>query len=98
MALGGLALVLWGALRLPEPGEPFPGWLWHAFVGWCVGVPYWHYLEYRLLLDPAADERARIRFTDLQCLSRTVWAAAALVLGVALLLHRPRELRAGSRR
>lgn len=84
VALGGLVLVAWSLLNLPGAGEPAPPWLWRLFVGWCVGVPYWHYVEYRFLLDPAADGRTRARFIDLQCLSRMVWLGVALVLGAAI--------------
>ncbi len=83
VALLGLAAVLWAALHLPGPGVPQPEWVWPAFVGWCLAVPYWHYLEYRLLAPP--DGAARRRFLEQQALSRTVWLGGAAVLAVSLL-------------
>lgn len=81
IALSGGGALLWAALELAV--TPKPGWLWPAFLGWCVGVPYWHYLEYRLF---APDEPGpRRRFLEQQSLSRAVWAGGALVLAVALL-------------
>ena len=59
--------------------------VWHAFLLWCAGVPYWHYLEYRFLLDPRADPQARSDFLAQQALSRTVWLGVGLLLGVSLL-------------
>ena len=70
---------------LPPLGQPAPRWLWRFLIGWCVVVPYWHYAEYRWLLDSAADERVRADFFHLQTLSRAVWAGLALVLAVAVL-------------
>lgn len=81
VALGGAGLVLWAAWALRGGGRP--DWLWPAFVGWCVAVPYWHYLEHRLFAPTEPD--ARRRFLELQVLSRTVWAGGGLVLAVALL-------------
>ena len=59
--------------------------MWHVFLLWCVGVPYWHYLEYRFLLDPEAGAQARNDFLAQQALSRTVWLGVGLLLGVSLL-------------
>lgn len=59
--------------------------VWHAFLLWCAGVPYWHYLEYRFLLDPEAGPQARSDFLAQQVLSRTVWLGVGLLLGVSLL-------------
>ena len=81
VALFGAAAVLWAAADLAA--GPQPEWLWPAFLAWCIGVPYWHYLEYRLF---APDEaQARRRFLEQQALSRAVWTGGALVLAVALL-------------
>jgi hypothetical protein len=85
MALGGLAALL-AVLALPPPfGQPAPRWAWRFFAAWCVGVPYWHWLEWRLLRDPAAPETALREFADAQALSRCVWLGGAVVLAVALL-------------
>lgn len=82
VALLGLAAMLWVAARLGAGGT-LPEWLWPAFIGWCVGVPYWHYVEYRLFAPD--QERERQRFLEQQALSRTAWLGGALVLAVALL-------------
>ena len=81
VALSGGAAVLWAAVDLAA--TPKPGWLWPTFLGWCIGVPYWHYLEYRIFAPSEAEPRRR--FLEQQALSRTVWAGGALVLAVALL-------------
>ena len=81
VALSGGAAMLWAGVELAA--TPKPGWLWPAFLGWCVGVPYWHYLEYRLFVPDKAEPRRQ--FLEQQALSRAVWAGGALVLAVALL-------------
>ena len=81
VALVGAAAMLWAAVDLST--GPQPEWLWPAFPAWCIGVPYWHYLEYRLFAPDSPE--ARRRFLEQQSLSRTVWAGGALVLVVALL-------------
>ena len=78
----GVAVVLVAALWV---GASHSTAVWHAFLLWCVGVPYWHYLEYRFLLDPEAGAQARDDFLAQQALSRTVWLGVGLLLGVSLL-------------
>lgn len=78
----GVIVVLVAALWV---GASHSTAVWHVFLLWCVGVPYWHYLEYRFLLDPAAGARARDDFLAQQVLSRTVWLGVGLLLGVSLL-------------
>lgn len=85
MALGGLAALLAALALLPPLGQPAPRWAWRFFVGWCVGVPYWHWLEWRFLRDPDAPEAALKAFSEQQALSRAVWLGGAMALGVALL-------------
>ena len=85
MALGGFAALLAALALLPPFGEPAPRWAWRFFIVWCVGVPYWHWLEWRLLRDPAAPEAALKDFANQQGLSRAVWLGGAIVLAVALL-------------
>lgn len=78
----GVVVVLVAALW---SGASQSSTMWHVFLLWCVGVPYWHYLEYRFLLDPEANAQARSDFLTLQVLSRTVWLGVGLLLGVSLL-------------
>lgn len=83
MALAGFALGA-GAVAgaLAEAGPP-PPWLLRAFAAWCVCVPYWWWLEYRLLCPPGA--MARRHFLAMQALSRQVWLGFAMALGVLIL-------------
>ncbi len=84
VALAGLGLVAWLVAALWGEGGGRPG-LWHVFVLWCVGVPYWHYVEYRAFLRRDADAKVREHFLALQALSRAVWLGVAVLLAVALL-------------
>lgn len=85
VAAGGLAALLLALALLPPLGAPPPRWAWRFFIAWALGTPYWHYLEYRLFLDPAADAAARQDFMDQQRLSRAVWLGGLAVLAVFLL-------------
>ena len=84
IALAGLGLVGWLTASLWNEDAARPA-LWHVFLLWCVVVPYWHYVEYRLFLRPGSPPEARERFLALQALSRTVWLGVAILLAVALL-------------
>ena len=59
--------------------------VWHAFLLWCVGVPYWHYLEYRFLLDPEAGPQARGDFLDSRHCRGPSGSGWGCCLGVSLL-------------
>lgn len=85
VAVGGLAALLLAIALLPPLGQPAPRWVWRFFVLWGLGTPYWQYLEYRLLLDPAAGEAERRDFLYQQTLSRAVWLGGMAVLAVSLL-------------
>jgi hypothetical protein len=84
MALAGLGLVCWLVVTLWDEDAARPV-LWHVFLLWCVGVPYWHYVEYRTFLRRDSPAEARDDFLVLQALSRTVWLGVAVLLAVALL-------------
>ncbi len=80
-AVLGLAALLGALAGLPyEAGAPVSASTRRFLVYWCVGVPYWFYLEYTFLLE--RDERGRPsrRASDLQRLSWTVWLGGALAL------------------
>lgn len=85
VAAGGLAALLLALVLLPPLGEAPPRWAWRFFIAWALGTPYWHYAEYRLFLDPAADPETRRDFLDQQRLSRAVWFGGLAVLAVFLL-------------
>lgn len=89
MALGGALAMATVLFLLPDWGRPAPAWLWRVLVAWCLAVPYWHYLEYRVLRDPRQTVPERADFLYLQTLSRAVWAGFALVLAVRLLASPP---------
>ena len=80
-AVLGLAALLNALAGLPyEAGAPAPASARRFLVYWCVGVPYWFYLEYTFLLE--RDERGRPsrHARDLQRLSCTVWLGGAIAL------------------
>jgi len=85
LAAGGLAALLLALALLPPLGTPPPRWAWRFFIAWALGTPYWHYIEYRVFLDPAADAATRRDFLDQQRLSRAVWLGGLAVLAVFLL-------------
>lgn len=85
VAAGGLLALLLALALLPPLGHPAPRWAWRFFIAWALVTPYWHYLEYRLFLDPAADAATRRDFLDQQRLSRAVWLGGLAVLAVFLL-------------
>lgn len=85
VAAGGLGVVVYVLLILPAPRVAAPSWVWRFFVGWAVGVPYWHFIEYRLLRDPAASAPEQAEFRALQQHSRAVWLGVLAVLAVVLL-------------
>lgn len=76
--LGGLALL--AAVTIGQAVRP--DWLLRFALGWCVLVPYWWYVEYRLFVP--SEPEARARFLQLQAYSEKVWmgglAAVALLL------------------
>ncbi len=78
MAVAGFAaaVVLVGAALAGE--EPAPAWLLRFHALWCVGVPYWWYLEHRLLIPAAPEDPSRARLLELQALSRNVWLGVAI--------------------
>ena len=84
MALAGLGVVVWLIVTLWGEDPARPG-IWHVFLLWCVGVPYWHYVEYRAFLGRNGSAEARNHFLALQMLSRTVWLGVTVLLAVALL-------------
>lgn len=57
MAVAGLSVVA-VLLAVLWNGASQSSTMWHVFLLWCVGVPYWQYLEYRFLLDPEAGAQA----------------------------------------
>lgn len=85
VAAGGLGVVVYVLLILPAPRVAAPAWVWRFFVAWAVGVPYWHFIEYRLLRDPAAGAPEQAEFRALQQHSRAVWLGVLAVLAVVLL-------------
>ena len=84
MAVAGLGLVCWLLVTLWDEDAARPV-LWHVFLLWCVVVPYWHYVEYRVFLGRGSSPEARADFFALQTLSRTVWLGVTVLLAVALL-------------
>ncbi len=85
VALAGLVAALVALLALPPLGAAAPAWVWRFFVAWCVVTPYWHFVEYRWLRDPA-QEQADLAYG--QTLSRAVWAGVAAVVAVWLVRAR----------
>ena len=85
MAVAGFAaaVVLVGTALAGE--EPAPAWLLRFHALWCVGVPYWWYLEHRLLIPAAPEDPSRARLLELQALSRNVWLGVAIAAGVLVL-------------
>lgn len=83
-ALAGLGLVAWLVATLWGEDAARPV-LWYVFLLWCVIVPYWHYVEYRILLGRDSLPEIRTDFLALQSFSRTVWLGVAILLAVALL-------------
>lgn len=77
--LGFLALLL-ALLGLPYDGGPVPPAIGMFFVVWCVGVPYWYFLEYRYLLERDEQGRPTDRALLLQRYSQLVWLGAAIAL------------------
>jgi hypothetical protein len=80
-AVLGLAALLGALAGLPfDAGAPVPASTRRFLAWWCVGVPYWFYLEYTFLLD--RDERGRPseHALHLQRLSWTVWLGGAVAL------------------
>lgn len=84
-ALGGFALIAFVLLEAPWDGSPAPPWIVRFEMIWCIAVPYWHYLEYRLFLDADAPLAERAHFEHLQRLSARVWLGTAIGLGVLIL-------------
>ena len=81
-AMLGLAALLGALAGLPfDAGAPVPASTRRFLVYWCVGVPYWFYLEYTFLLE-RDDEHGRPtqHALHLQRLSWTVWLGGALAL------------------
>jgi hypothetical protein len=85
VAVGGFALLAFVLLEVPWDGSPVPPWIVRFEVIWCVSVPYWQYLEYRLFLPVDAPPAERAHFEHLQRLSARVWLGAAIGLGVLIL-------------
>ena len=85
VALAGfvVALVLLGAALAGE--GPATAWLLRLYALWCLGVPYWWYLEYRLLIPATPEDPSRTRLLELQALSRNVWLGVAIAAGVLIL-------------
>jgi len=85
MAAAGFAaaIVLLGAALVGE--GPAPAWLLRLYTLWCLGVPYWWYLEHRLLIPAAPEGPSRARLLELQALSRNVWLGVAIAAGVLIL-------------
>ena len=77
------AAVLLGAVL--EGDGPAPAWLLRFYALWCLGVPYWWYLEHRLLIPAAPEDPSRARLLELQSLSRNVWLGVAIAAGVLIL-------------
>jgi hypothetical protein len=85
MAVAGFAaaLVLLGAALAGE--GPAPAWLLRLYTLWCLGVPYWWYLEHRMLIPAAPEDPSRARLLELQALSRNIWLGVAIAAGVLIL-------------
>ena len=77
------AVILLGAALAGE--GPAPAWLLQFYALWCIGVPYWWYLEHRLLIPAAPEDPSRARLLELQALSRNVWLGVAIAAGVLIL-------------
>ena len=77
------AVILLGAALAGE--GPAPAWLLRFYALWCIGVPYWWYLEHRLLIPAAPEDPSRARLLELQALSRNVWLGVAIAAGVLIL-------------
>ena len=85
MALSG-ALALAAALLAGLAGDaPRPAWLLRFFVGWCVLVPYWWWLEHRLFWP--RDTAAQAEFIRLQGYSKKVWLGGCMALAAILLVR-----------
>ena len=85
MAVAGFAVaaVLLGAALAGE--GPAPAWLLRLYALWCLVVPYWWYLEHRLLIHASPEDPSRARLLELQALSRNVWLGVAIAGGVLIL-------------
>jgi hypothetical protein len=87
MAIGGLVMMvaaLVAALTSTGPVEP---WLVRFYVVWCVGVPYWWFLEYRFIIHPLPNSPEREALVYMQGLSRNVWLGFAIAFGVLILFR-----------
>jgi hypothetical protein len=80
-ATGGLLLLLWALATLPYDGGPVPAGTRRFLVGWCVGVPYWHWFEHVFLLERDAAGRVVAEALRSQRLSQVVWLGGAIALG-----------------
>jgi hypothetical protein len=84
MAAGGFVVGCVGVLGALAGEGPAPPWLLRLYAAWCVAVPYWWYLEHRLLCPRDAEE-ARREFEARQGHSRLVWLGFALAMGGLIL-------------
>lgn len=83
VALLGFLLGAAGVAAAVGGEGPAPPWLLRLFAGWCVGTPYWWWLEYRLLRPDG--EAAQRHFAAEQALSRWVWLGFTLAMAVPIL-------------
>ena len=83
VAMGGAVLGLAGVLGALAGEGPAPPWVVRLLAAWCVGTPYWWYLEHRWLRPEAPA--ARREFAARQAHSRMVWLGFALAMAVPIL-------------
>lgn len=81
MAVLGFVLLLSALAELPYDGGPVSPSMRRFFVFWCVGVPYWYYVEYTYLLERDETGRPAEHGLRLQRYSQLIWLGAAIALG-----------------
>ena len=85
VAVAGFAVAVFLLGAALAGDGPAPAWLLRLYTLWCLVVPYWWYLEHRLLIPAAPEDPSRTRLLELQALSRNVWLGVAVAAGVLIL-------------
>ena len=85
MAVAGFAAAVFLLGTALAGDGPAPAWLLRFYALWCLGVPYWWYLEHRWLIPAAPEDPSRARLLELQALPRNVWLGVAIASGVPIL-------------
>ena len=76
VAIATAAISLWALW----PPAARPQWLPAIALIWALGAPIWFFLEYVYVFDNWGDERAIVRFKDLQAHAAKIWAGVLALL------------------